>query len=271
MPAEPAGRHHPVLLAQHQLHRHRGLRQLQQPGLQQRLDQQLEIGRAVRGVLDDAGQLALADPARRGAQRQRRQPPAQRQLQDALAEQPGQQQQRHAPDELADHLELDRAPAGPAAGGADAGDAARPAAPLEFKGHPAAQRVAHQMGAVPAEPVELTFDVVGQHRRAEQPGARVRSAVVAGHGRGEDRVTAGFGQPRRHRIPHRLRHQEPVQQHDRLPGTILGAEVDGRTSRHTATLNAVPPVPQVWWAARAAVRAGRGTARETRREKIGAS
>ena len=63
MPAESARRDHAILLAQHQLDGHRGVGQLQQPRLQQRLDEQLEVGRAVRGVVDDADSSRSLTPS----------------------------------------------------------------------------------------------------------------------------------------------------------------------------------------------------------------
>lgn len=82
--------------------------QLLQPGQHQRLDQQLKIGRAVRGVVDDAGQLALAHAVRCGADRQGGQQAAERQPKRPLAKNVGDGQDRRPCDELSDHFELDR-------------------------------------------------------------------------------------------------------------------------------------------------------------------
>ncbi len=210
MTAEPAGRDHPVLLAQHHVRGHGGVFQLLQPGQHQRLDQQLKIGRAVRGVVDDAGQLALAHAVRCGADRQGGQQAAERQPKRPLAKNVGDGQDRRPCDELSDHFELDRTPAGPTARRGDTGHAACPATSFEFERDPAAQRVADDMAGFPAQFVELAFDVVGQHRRGQKPGARGRSAVVAGHRGGKYLEAAGVGQLLGDLLPHRLGHQERV-------------------------------------------------------------
>ncbi|EUA06750.1 alpha/beta hydrolase domain protein [Mycobacterium xenopi 4042] len=98
------------------------------------------------------------------------------------------------------------------------------------------------MGSVPPQFVELTLYVVGQHLRAQEPGARARPAIVPGHGRGEHLVAVGVGQLLGHRLPHRLRHQERVQQQDRF----TGPEVDGLASHHARDTKLIPAVPQAW-------------------------
>ena len=208
------------------------------------------------GVVDDAGQLALADPIRRSAQRQGGQRAAERQLQRPLAEQPGQRQDRHARDEFADDLEFHRAEPRPTARRGHTGDAAGPSAPLEFEGDPAAQRIADDVGGFPAQFVELAFHVVGQHRRAEQPGSGIRTAVVARHGRGEYLVPAGVRQLLGHPVPYRLGHQKRMQQQHRLSRT----KVDRRASGHVADIKGGT-----------AGTASKGATAGPRREKIGAS
>ncbi len=228
MPGEPGCGDDPVLFADHQMRRDGVLRELSQAVQQQRLDQQLQVGGAVRDVIDDDAQFALADPVRRRADRIGGQPAAERQAQHARPEQPSEHQQRNAQDELGDHLEFHRAPSRPAAGRGDAGDAARPPATLQFEGDPTAQRVADDVGGVPAQFVHLALDVIGQHRGGQEPGARRRPAVVAGHRRGEHLIAAGVGQLPGHLLPDRVRQQEGMQQQDRLSRT----EVDRRATRH---------------------------------------
>lgn len=242
VPAVPAWRKDAIFLTQHEVRRDGGVCEIHQTGQQQRFGQQLEIRGAVRNVVDDVHEFFLANPVRRSADRQGRQPAAERQPQRPRSQPAGRRPHRHAQDEFGDYLVFARTPTRPAARRRDRGDRPRPGATFEFERHPAAQRVADDVGGVPAQLVELTLDVVGQRFGAQKPGAGVRSAVVAGHGRGEHLVAAGVDQLLGHRLPHPLRHQERVQQQDRL----TGPEVDGLASRHARDTRVIPAVPQAW-------------------------
>ena len=232
------------------------LRDLPQAVQQQRLDQELEVGRAVCHVVDDAAEFALADPFRRCAERIGGQRAAVRQLQHPRTEQVGEHQQRDAQQELTDHLEFGRAPSGPPAGRGDAGDAARPAAPFELECDPAAQRIADDVCGFPAQFVHLPLDVVGQHRGGQKPSAGRRPAVVTCHGRCEHLVTPGVGQLLRDVLPDRLGEQERMQQQDRLSRT----QVDRRASGHVADIKCGT-----------AGTASEGATGKTARDKIGTS
>ena len=204
-----------VLSADHQVRGDGGVRQLQQSGHQQRFAQQLEVGGA---VLESSARLEFifTDPVRRSADGQGGELAADGQPQQSRPEQAGQRPERQPTDELGDHLEFGRGPAGPAAGRRDAGDRACPAATFQLEGHPSAQGVADDVAGIPAQLVKLPFDVVGQQRRAQEPSAGARAAVVAGHCRSKHLVAAGIGQLRCHFLPHQLRDQEGVQQQHRF-------------------------------------------------------
>ena len=61
------------------------------------------------------------------------------------------------------------------------------AAALEFEGHPASERVADDVGGLPAQRVHSALDVVGHLGRVQEEPA-LHAAVVAGHGGREDLV-----------------------------------------------------------------------------------
>ncbi len=191
----------PVLFAEHQLDRGLHVGQLQQARQRQGLDQQREVGPAVRGVLDEVHQVGLGGTVGRAADRQRGDASRERQTENAGSQQARGQQHGPAAEELRDGLELHRRPLAPPAGRGDPGQGAGAAASLQFERHPAAQGVADDVGGVPAEFVELTLDVIGQQFAVQEPGPGLGPAVMAGHGRGEHLEAAGVGEFRADRRP----------------------------------------------------------------------
>lgn len=161
--AEAARGHDLVLLAQHQLGRHRDGVEVLQTRCGKDRRQRREIRRAVRDVLEDAVEVRQAQRLGLAAQHARSGELRERQPRRAAPQQPRECQPRQHGRELHHDLRLQRRVLGPATGRRDSGDAAGAAAQCQAQGDPAAQRVAHQMCCLPALLIHDLFDLVQVH------------------------------------------------------------------------------------------------------------
>ena len=230
---EPRMRQHPVLLADDQMRRRAALGQLQQARQQQRLDQQLVVGRAVGDVVDDvdAGRRRSGRPAvaLTGTMRQLA---GERQLQGPLAEQPWRPATPASPpgtcrrSRTSPGVKWRQPPAG--------------AMPVSVRARP--RRSSSKATQPPSElPTMCAVSQPSASIRRSTSSASVAgvqeerpfdAAVVAGHGRREDLVAAGLSNQRRDAFPHVLGHHERMQQQHRLAGTQVYRCALGHAARH---------------------------------------
>ena len=185
----------------------------------------------MRGVVDELEDVFIGQAVGGGADRRICELPREGELGCVLAEQPAHGEHRRRGEEFPDDLELGRGEVVPSTRGCDAGQRARSAAALQLEGHPAAERVADDVGRAPAECVHPALDVVGQRRGVEEELSTC-TAVVAGHRRRKDLVVARVSYQGCDAFPHVLRQDERVQQQHRF----AGAEVNGIALLHAADI-----------------------------------
>ena len=216
---EPRMRQHPVLLADHQVRRRAALGQLQQARQQQRLHQQLVVGRAVRDVVDDVEQVVVAQARRRRADRQVRQLTGERQLQHPRAERPGRSATPAGPPRTSPRSRTSPAcnRCQPPAGAIPVSVRARPRRSSSNATQPPSEFPTMCAVSQPSASSRRSMSSASSAVVQEEPA--LDTAVVAGHGRGEDFVAAGLSNQRRDLFPHVLRHHERMQQQHRFAGT----------------------------------------------------